>query len=168
MRFKNFQSRELPVKQRKRILSLIFFFACLAIPSAHIVPQFFSSPSVAATVAGKPQAVGDPFIRTELFLGTQKPDGSEVTSKEWKRFLNDEITPRFPDGLTVLTGSGQFRDSTGEIIKETSRVLILLYPVETREESSIRIEQIREAYKRAFQQQSVLRADDPNPVLVSF
>ncbi|MEW6211240.1 MAG: DUF3574 domain-containing protein [Acidobacteriota bacterium] len=156
------------MKQRKQILSFIFFFACLAIPSAHTISQFFSSPSVAATVTNRPQTIGDPFIRTELFFGTQKPDGTEVTGKQWKKFLNDEITPRFPDGLTVLTGSGQFRDSTGEIIKETSRVLILLYPLETREESSLKIEQIREAYKRAFQQQSVLRADDPDPVLVSF
>jgi hypothetical protein len=103
-----------------------------------------------------------------LFFGAENPDGSEVTGKEWKRFLNNEITPRFPDGLTVLTGGGQFRDSTGEITKETSRVLILLYPVETQAESSMKIEQIREAYKQAFQQQSVLRADDPDPGRVSF
>ncbi len=91
-----------------------------------------------------------------------------MTNKEWKKFLNKEITPRFPDGLTVLMGSGQFRDSSGEIIKEKSRLLILLYPVETQAESSARIEQIREAYKQAFQQQSVLRADNPDPVRVSF
>ena len=158
------------MSQKKKILSFVFLFACLVIPSIYVVSQFFASPSVAATVAtsSQPQAIGDPFIRTELFFGTEKPDGSEVTAKEWKKFLNNEITPRFPDGLTVLTGSGQFRDSSGEIIKETSRVLILLYPVETQAESSVMIEQIREAYKQAFQQQSVLRADDPLPVLVSF
>jgi hypothetical protein len=72
-----------------------------------------------------------------LFFGAEKPDGSDVTGKERKRFLNNEITPRFPDGLTVLTGSEQFRDSTGEIIKEISRVLILLYPIERQAESSI-------------------------------
>lgn len=156
------------MNQKKKILSFVFFFACLLILSAYTGSQFFASPSVAATPSRQPQAVGDPFIRTELFFGTQKPDGSEVTAKQWKKFLNNEITPRFPDGLTVLTGSGQFRDSSGEIIKETSRVLILLYPVETQAESSVKIEQIREAYKQAFQQQSVLRADDPVPVLVSF
>ncbi len=157
------------MSQRKKILSFVFIFACLVIPSAYIVSQLFASPSVASTAAApRPQMIGDPFIRTELFFGTEKPDGSEVTSKEWKKFLNLEITPRFPDGLTVLTGTGQFRLSTGEIIKETSRVLILLYPVETQAESSAMIEEIREAYKQAFQQQSVLRADDPNPVRVSF
>ena len=158
------------MNQKKKLLSLVFFLACLVIPSAYTGSQFLSSPSVAATVATPrgPQMIGDPFIRTELFFGTEKPDGSEVTTKEWKRFLNNEITPRFPDGLTVLTGSGQFRDSSGEIIKEKSRLLILLYPVETQAESSAKIEQIREAYKQAFQQQSVLRADNPDPVRVSF
>ncbi len=38
-------------------------------------------------------------------------------------------------------------------------LLILLYPGETRRDSSERIEQIRGAYKQAFQQESVLRAD---------
>jgi hypothetical protein len=157
------------MNQRKKILSFAFLFACLTISSAYIGSQFFASASVAATLAApRPQMIGDPFIRTELFFGTEKPDGSEVTSKEWKKFLNLEITPRFPDGLTVLTGTGQFRLSSGEIIKETSRVLILLYPVETQADSSMKIEQIREAYKQAFQQQSVLRADDPLPVMVSF
>ncbi|HEY7545760.1 MAG TPA: DUF3574 domain-containing protein [Blastocatellia bacterium] len=158
------------MNQKKKFLSLIFFSLCLVIPSAYTGSQLFSSPTIAAIAAPspRPQTIGDPFIRTELFFGTQKPDGSEVTSKEWKKFLNNEITPRFPDGLTVLTGSGQFRNSTGEIIKETSRVLILLYPVGAQMESSFKIEQIREAYKQMFQQESVLRADDPFPVSVSF
>jgi hypothetical protein len=38
-------------------------------------------------------------------------------------------------------------------------VLILLYPVEVRQEKSEKIEEIREAYKRCFQQESVLRTD---------
>lgn len=138
--------------------------------SAYASSRFLASPSVTATVATSHnrQAIGDPFIRTELFFGTRKPDGSEVTTKEWKKFLNNEITPRFPDGLTVLNGSGQFRDNSSEIIKEKSMLLILLYPLKTRAESNAKIEEIRAAYKRAFQQQSVLRADDLDNVTVSF
>jgi hypothetical protein len=37
--------------------------------------------------------------------------------------------------------------------------LILLYPVGERRDSSEKIEQIREQYKRMFDQESVLRAD---------
>ena len=38
-------------------------------------------------------------------------------------------------------------------------LLILLYPDDVRRESSARIEEIRDAYKRIFQQESVLRTD---------
>jgi hypothetical protein len=47
-------------------------------------------------------------------------------------------------------------------------VLILLYPVEDFRESSRRINTIRRLYREAFQQQSVLRVDDPFAVRVSF
>jgi hypothetical protein len=50
-------------------------------------------------------------------------------------------------------------DSSGVILQERSMLLILLYPGEVWRDSSKRIEQIRKAYKQAFHQQSVLRAD---------
>jgi hypothetical protein len=106
------------------------------------------------------------FARTELFFGTAKPDGV-VSDAEFFAFLDAEITPRFPDGLTLLKGDGQFRSDEG-IIKEDSFVLILLYPVEDFRESSRRINTIRRLYREAFDQQSVLRVDDPFAVRVSF
>ena len=107
------------------------------------------------------------FIRTELFFGTAKPDGV-VSDAEFLAFLDQEVTPRFPDGLTLLKGDGQFRGEDGVIIKEDSFLLILLYPVESFRQSNRRINTIRELYKAQFQQQSVLRVDDPFAVRVSF
>jgi hypothetical protein len=101
----------------------------------------------------------DLFARTELFFGSLKPDGSMVSEDEFLSFLDEHITPRFPNGLTLLTGLGQFLTSQGVIIQEQSRLLILLYPVEERRASSENVEEIRAAYKRAFAQESVLRAD---------
>lgn len=109
-----------------------------------------------------------PFFRTELYFGSNKPDGTAVTPEEFQRFVDQEITPRFPDGLTLLTGLGQFKGSSGAIQKERSMLLILLYPVDTARRSGEKIEQIRAAYERAFQQESVLRADEPLPECVSF
>ena len=107
------------------------------------------------------------FLRTELFFGTAKPDGV-VTDEEFFAFLDAVITPRFPDGLTLLKGDGQFRGEDGVIVKEDSFVLILLYPLEDFRVSNRRIDVIRERYKDAFQQESVLRADDRFAVRVSF
>jgi hypothetical protein len=79
------------------------------------------------------------------------------------------VTPRFPDGLTVLTGLGQWRESaTSQIVQERSNVLIILYPPTTAQESSVRLEEIRDAYEQQFNQTSVLRADDSVPVCTSF
>ncbi|MGG6266838.1 DUF3574 domain-containing protein [Leptolyngbya sp. AN03gr2] len=100
---------------------------------------------------------GNPLNRTELLFGLSKPNGSVVTEKEFQRFVDQEITPLFPNGLTVLTAIGQFKDSNAKVIKEESKVLLLLYPFDG--ESNRRIEHIREAYRSTFQQQSVLRTD---------
>jgi Protein of unknown function (DUF3574) len=78
------------------------------------------------------------------------------------------VTPCFPDGLTLLTGKGQFRESDGHIVQETSFVLVLLYPLNARKESNVKIEALRTLYKDHFQQESVLRVDDPRAVLVGF
>ena len=118
---------------------------------------------VAATAGG----CGDPFQRTELFFGSARPDGSAVTEEEFAAFVEAEVTPRFPDGLTLLVGRGQFRNGN-VIVRERSFVLILLYPLEEFQESSRRINAIRERYKDEFDQESVLRVDDPFAVRVSF
>lgn len=97
-------------------------------------------------------------IKTELFFGLSKPNGL-ITDAEFQQFLDREITPRFPDGLTLLEGQGQFRNVGGKIIGERSRVLILLYSF-TDKESNQKIEQIRVNYQKAFQQESVLRIDE--------
>jgi hypothetical protein len=98
------------------------------------------------------------WSRTDLYFGSGKPDGGEVTEQEFKQFLDDVVTPRFPDGLTLLTGFGQYRNQAGTIVQERSMLLILLYP-KRNNATNAKIEEIREAYKSAFQQESVLRVD---------
>jgi Protein of unknown function (DUF3574) len=96
--------------------------------------------------------------RVELLLGMGKKDGSEVSDAEWRAFLSSEVTPRFPDGLTVLPGYGQWRSSTtGALARESERVLLIWYKPNA--DSDRRIEQIRTAYKARFGQDSVMRVD---------
>ena len=77
--------------------------------------------------------------------------------EEWDAFLDAEITPRFPAGLTVVTGLGQYQNESGEVVQERSEVLILLYPEADARESSALLEEIRDAYETQFEQNSVLR-----------
>jgi hypothetical protein len=97
------------------------------------------------------------FVRTELFFGLSRPGGA-VSEEEFKTFIDSAVTPSFPDGLTLLSGNGQFRDASGTIVAEGSKLLIVLVPLRNRD-TEAKIEQIRSDYKLRFQQQSVLRAD---------
>ncbi len=140
------------------LLSLLVFYTS-SVPG--VARPLFVNIKKATTVAideAKQKSPGEVWGRTELYFGSNKPDGTVVTEEEFKQFLDTAITPRFPDGLTLLTGFGQFRNSQGIIVQERSMVLILLYPLQ-RSDANQKIEEIRRDYKQMFQQESVLRVD---------
>ena len=97
------------------------------------------------------------YARLELLFGLGRKDGTEIGETDWRAFLDKEVTPRFPDGLTVLTGYGQWRNSAGAIAKEKSVVLVIWHQQEPG--SDAKIEAIRSAYKSRFAQESVMRVD---------
>src|SRR5688572_18413097 len=66
-------------------------------------------------------------LRTTLYFGLARPNGS-VSELEWQIFLRDEVTTRFPDGLTVWEAAGQWRRPDGRIDHEQSKVLLLVHP----------------------------------------
>ena len=101
---------------------------------------------------------GELWARTELYFGMSRADGPDVSEQEFRRFLARVVTPRFPDGLTVLSGDGQYRGSSGVVVREPSKVLILFYPFTHARSRSV--DRIRERYKADFGQESVLRVDD--------
>ncbi len=100
----------------------------------------------------------DEWTEYRLFLGLSQGDGGTVSEEEWRAFLADTVTPRFPDGLTVLSGNGQWRDSGGAIVREGSKLLIIYAPPGG--EGGRAIDEISEEYERRFQQESVLRVID--------
>ncbi|XUL87111.1 DUF3574 domain-containing protein [Streptomyces galilaeus] len=104
---------------------------------------------------------GTPYVETQLFFGTERPDGGPaVTDRQFMAFVDKEVSPDFPDGLTVQSGRGQWRDANGRIEKERSYEVILLYPVTAAGVSDRKIEEIRRAYGKAFAQEAVARVDD--------
>ena len=113
-------------------------------------------------------AGSEPWVRGELYFGTSMDQGVGVIPDDFEAFLDTEVTPRFPDGLTLLTGLGQWKGPDDvEPSKMGSELLIILYPQDSAAESSAKLEEIREAYKTQFNAQSVLRSDT-SPVCTSF
>ena len=97
-----------------------------------------------------------PYTEHRIFFGRGNADNPRVVSDEaWRGFLEDTITEEFPDGLTVLDAYGQYTNPAGTLIKEDTKVLIILTPPDA--DSSSGIDRIIEVYKQRFFRQGVLR-----------
>jgi len=92
-------------------------------------------------------------VRTTLYFGLARPKGA-VTKLEWQIFLRDEVTKRFPEGLTVWDAEGQWRSPTASIDHEQSKVLLLVHPDTAAARQSVLA--VIETYRKTFEQQSVL------------
>lgn len=95
------------------------------------------------------------IAKTELFFGLSKPDGGTVSESEWEKFVDEYITPRFKEGLTIIDADGQWMDEKGKVIKEKTKIVILLH--HDNEDINAAIEYIRDKYKDLFEQKAVLR-----------
>lgn len=101
------------------------------------------------------------------FFGKSIPSGGVVTDTAFAQFLDQEVTPRFPAGFTVVPAMGQYREANGVIDHEVSDILILFYPRGSVSDASKKIEEIRTAYNKTFHQESVLREEE-QPSCVAF
>ena len=97
----------------------------------------------------------DRYAEYRLFFGRNRGGVEVVSDSQWRAFLAEEITPRFPDGLTVVDAAGQWRGPSGTIERERTKMLIVL--AAPGEEGMRRTGEIAEAYKHTFGQSSVLR-----------
>jgi len=106
------------------------------------------------------------WIRSELYFAVGDEDGTGIIDDaQWRAFLDGEVTPRFPDGLTVLDGYGQWRfQQDGRLVRQRCKVLVVLHEDGAKRREDI--ESIRLAWKRMTGHESVLWAR--GPVDVSF
>jgi hypothetical protein len=93
-------------------------------------------------------------VRTTLYFGLTRSKGGTVNELEWQLFLRDEVTKRFPAGLTVWDADGQWRSISGNIDHERSKVLLLVHADNADARRSI--QELIETYRKLFDQESVL------------
>jgi hypothetical protein len=134
------------------VIGLALFAMGLVLGGGHA--QLTVTPEETGTTCRQP---AKPLARLELLFGTSRLERAPVDETEWTTFLDDEVTPRFPGGLTVLSGPGQWRGKDGQVEKERSFMLIVWY--ERTPVTDAHIEAIRSAYKARFGQDSVMRVD---------
>ncbi len=129
------------------LVALIAIYAAVSAPSPS---------SAQAPTARNPNQICEPgsgHMRTTLYFGLSHPTGV-VSENQWQAFLRDEVTQRFPDGLTVWEASGQWKQANGHIARERAKVLLLVHD----ESPAVRraLSDIVEIYKKMFHQESVL------------
>ena len=95
------------------------------------------------------------YAEYRLFFGRNRGGVEVVSDAKWRAFLAEEVTPRFPDGLTVVDAAGQWRGPSGTIERERAKVLVVLAAPGA--EGMRRTGEIAEAYKHTFGQGAVLR-----------
>jgi hypothetical protein len=100
-----------------------------------------------------------PAVEVDLYFGRAITGGGEVSDADWAAFLATEVTPRFPDGLSVVDMAGQWRGPSGESARERSKLLVVI--VFDAPAHGSRVQAVIDAYLKRFRQQAVLRTERP-------
>jgi hypothetical protein len=95
------------------------------------------------------------LVRDVIYFGRNRPDGGVVSDAEWLGYLDSVVTPRFPEGLTVVDAHGQWRGRGGAVEREQAEVLTLFHPDDV--VSRRAVDELAAEYKRRFGQEAVLR-----------
>ena len=103
---------------------------------------------------------GELWHEYRLFMGRGSGGAEVVSDEDWATFLADTITPRFPDGLSVIDVAGQGTTADGVLEQERTKMLLVLVPPSD-ETALNRMNEIGAEYKQRFTQDAVLRVVSP-------
>lgn len=118
--------------------------------------------AAAALILGGCAAIAPPacpaglhqMSEAQIYFGRDVGGKPGVTDEDWQRFLDEEVTPRFPDGLTVEDAAGQWKGADGAIVREPSKHLTIV--LSGAPDEAGKLAAVREAYKQRFRQESIL------------
>ncbi len=121
--------------------------------------------SAKATATATATVEQTPWARTELYFGggLRKERGDYETV--WNDYLDNVVTPRFPEGLTLVEATGQWRVKEGQSPRRSSSKIIILIHEATPEKFR-NLDEIRKIWKEKSGHISVLKVTVP--VEVSF
>ena len=133
-----------------RLFSLVLTAAC-----AVSVCGCMQKPPMAPTAVA-PVLVGDQahpaqtsgWVDTRLYFGLGLADKPEqgIQETQWRAFLDREVTPRFPSGLSVLNVYGQWQGKSEAAPSRLRSKMLILYYKDT-PENRAKVDAIRAAWK---------------------
>jgi hypothetical protein len=100
-----------------------------------------------------------PLRTAQLFFGQRDEGKPWVPEPAFRKFVNEELVTRFPDGLTVLDGGPRWKDDADPQIREAAKVVMIVLP--KARDADARIAAVQRAYKARFAQDSRVRLTGP-------
>jgi hypothetical protein len=91
----------------------------------------------------------------EIIFGRNIGDAPAVDDAAWEHFVDREMTPRFPDGLTITDATGQWREPKGGAVKREAAKHVEI-AMSGRADDQKRLAALVEAYKEQFHQRGVV------------
>jgi hypothetical protein len=94
-----------------------------------------------------------------MYFGRNTPNGV-VTEREWAEFEEAVLVANFPHGFTVQDGNGLYRNAAGHAVREGTKIVTVYGEAP----ETLAVHRVVQAYKRMFEQESVLvvsRSDVP-------
>ncbi len=122
--------------------------------------------ALSIAIAAHTPAQSTGLIQQDLVFGCNSSDNEQVSEEQFQRFVDREITPRFPAGLTIFNADRQLLNSSGVLIREPSNAVTLL--IENTVENEKAIDAIVTAYLQHCNQASVLHVKNEDEFKVAF
>ena len=92
----------------------------------------------------------EPLRTAQLFLGGAAQ--GRLSDAALHRFVREEISPRFPQGVTVIDGGRQWAGPQNRLLRQAAKVVTIVLP--SRGDAGARVEAVRAAYKARFRQET--------------
>jgi hypothetical protein len=149
------------MQMRSAFLSIVLALVTAGCARPHTAP---AAQAAAPTLTGDPAhpAQTQGWVDTRLIFGLGPADHLDqgVSEADWRAFLDKEVTPRFPSGLSVLDLYGQWQGKDQPEPKRLRSKMLIIYYADTQENRG-KIDAIRAAWKQKTGDQSVLRVTGP-------
>ena len=107
----------------------------------------------------KHEAQSIQWFSTEIYFGRHFSARGEITDQQFAQFLSDHVTPAFPAGMTVYDAYGQAQHSSGEIVKQKTKVVVLVHKNSKADDDAIN--KIITAYRSQFGNPQVMLLTKP-------
>ena len=145
---------------KKMILTVVLpvfmcavFSSCININSMNKVER---ESSLDCTLTQEEDELCGGSVKTELYFGLLKPDGTTISEEEWQSFVDKSVCPLF-EGFTVIDAFGQSKNTEVKADKRKTKMLIIVQ----KDGDGDDIGKVKKAFNKAFPGNAFFRVSYP-------